>query len=81
MFENGDQVTVTADWLGIGRKAKGEILMCLFRDPVEYLVQFSTGKHSIPGVHLNCAGSVSSSPLSPPFLLPPISPSSSSSFV
>jgi hypothetical protein len=31
MFENGDTVTVTADWLGMRRKTKGEVLACLLR--------------------------------------------------
>jgi hypothetical protein len=75
MLEIGDRVTVTADWLGIRRKAKGTVLLCGFRDPVEYLVQFRTGKHWIPAVHLSCAHSSRGTPLFPPMLLPPVSPS------
>ena len=62
-------MTVTADWLGIRRNAKGAVLARLFQDPVEYLVQFPTGKHGIPGGHLNCAHSLTSSPLFPPISL------------
>jgi hypothetical protein len=81
MLEIGDRVTVTADWLGIRRKAKGTVLLCGFRDPVEYLVRFRTGKRWIPAIHLNCAAHSSrNTPLFPPMLLPPISPSPPGSF-
>jgi hypothetical protein len=53
MFNAGDTVTVTVDWLPVAEGSEGEVLGEVFRNPVSYLVRFSTGTYPIPLVHLS----------------------------
>jgi hypothetical protein len=52
MFNKGDEVRVTADWLVVPGGEKGEVLGEILRNPVTCLVRFPSGTRAIPAVLL-----------------------------
>jgi hypothetical protein len=52
MFNKGDKVRVTADWLAVPGGEKGEVLGEIVQFPVMWLVRFPSGTRVIPAVLL-----------------------------